>query len=171
MGTAELAIITTGAVGLGTPALSALFQARRESEAAARDQRAKDRDELRGLLDQTTAALHDRTERLTALESWMQRATFGLPKAKHAPKFEPDQRALLLTMEARLVIRRGRGDILVTALHEYLRLTDAALTEIDRRWNPDEEPFDYSDEQLADRALSYRQAFDHFVDRSKEVVA
>lgn len=169
MSTAGLAIVTTGVVGLGAPAISAYFQRLRDEDGAAQARHSKDLDELRRLLDEAAAVLHRWTQQLIGLEQWMQRSTFGLPNAKHAPRMELEDRALISTLEARLVIRRGRNDGLVTKLQAYLRLVDKALAEIDARWTGTD-PFDYDDEELAARAIDYRRAFDAFVDTSKEIV-
>jgi hypothetical protein len=170
MRAAGIAIVTTGVVGLGTPAISAYFQRLRDRDAARRERQSKDRDELRGLLDEATAAMHEWTEDLISLEHWMQLRTFGLPRSKRASELDPGKRADLATLEARLVIRRGRGDVLVSAFRDYIETTDAGKSEIDASWFQDE-PFDCSDDQLAERAECYRARFGVFVDKSREIVA
>ncbi len=168
MDTADLAILVTGAVGLGTPALSALFQSRRDEGAAARMRSGKDLDELRSLLDELTATMYTHTTSLVALEVWMRQSTFGLPHAKSSPRVQTT-RATLYTLNARLVIRRGRGDQLVKALGAYLKPTDDAIAEMDALW-PKNEPFDYADEQLEEHARLYWHAYEGFVDACKAEV-
>jgi hypothetical protein len=166
--TAEIAIVTTGAVGLGTPVLSAFFQLLRDKSAAKRDQRATDLNELRVLLDELTAVVYTHTTQLIELERWMQRSAFSLPNPEKAPETDPTRRELY-TLNARLVIRRGRHDQLVKRLGSYLKLTDEAVAEIGSLWSK-HEPFDYDDERLDARAHGYWAAYETFVDASKEVV-
>jgi hypothetical protein len=169
MTTAELAVLVSGAVGLGAPTISAAFQRSRDKDAVERDRETRDRDELRALLDETAAALHIRTEQLILLEQWMRASTLRLPKTDEHPEVEASTGPLLSTLEARLVIRRGRGDALVDAFTTYIELTDGALEEIDEGWAR-QEPFDFDDSQLEGRADRYRGAFEAFVDRAKETL-
>jgi hypothetical protein len=166
--TADLAILVTGAVGLGTPGLSALFQWRRDKGAAARARSDRDLDELRGLLDELTVTMHEHTTSLIALEGWMRRSTFGPPNAGTSPHVETT-RATLYTLNARIVIRRGRDDQLVEALAAYLKPTDDAIAEMDALW-PKNEPFDYTDKQLEERAHHYWHVYEGFVDACKAEV-
>jgi hypothetical protein len=166
--TADLAIIVTGVVGLGTPGLSALFQWRRDQGTAARVRSDKDLDELRGLLDELTATMYTHTMSLIALEAWMRQSTFGLSHAKSSPRVQTT-RATLYTLNARLVIRRGRDDQLLKALGVYLKTTDDAIAEMDALW-PKGEPFDYTDEQLEARARRYWHVYEGFVDACKAEV-
>jgi len=165
--TAEVAILTTGAVGLGTPAIAAFFQWLRDKGAAAREREAKDLDELRALLDELSAACYRHATKLISLEKWMQRSFLSLPNPTKAPNTTGTRRELY-TLNARLVIRRGRDDRLVKSLGNFLRRTDEAVKEIGDLWTANE-PFDYDDDQLDQRAHSYWEAYERFVDESKEI--
>jgi hypothetical protein len=163
--TAELAIVVTGAVGLGTPALSARFEAIREGRRAIRERVSKDLDELRSVLDELTAVMFEHTTALVAVERWMQRSTFGDTPSKPAPELRPSRKTLY-TLNARLWIRLGRDDPLVRSLGSYLELVDRAVAEIEALW-PKNEPFDYSDAQLDQRAGTYWAAYEAFVDAAQ----
>lgn len=169
MSTAELAVLVSGAVGLGAPAIAAYFQRGRDRGAARREREASDRQELRSLLDETTATLHARTKQLISLEKWMQASFLHRPRPASAPSVEQSDSPLIASLEARLVIRRGREDALVESFHSYLKVTDAALAEIGMLWD-EGEPFDYDDDDLERRADRYRDAFAAFLDRAKRVL-
>lgn len=64
MDTAQLAIITSGTVGLGAPSLTALFGWLREEQSAKRELIANDLDDLRTLLDGLLPLMFDHTNRL-----------------------------------------------------------------------------------------------------------
>jgi hypothetical protein len=167
MGTAEVAILTTGVVGLGAPAISAFFQGKRDKGIAKREQLSKDLDELRRLLDELSEACYRHTTQLVNLEIWMQRSFLSLPNAEHAPEIGSSRRELY-TLNARLVIRRGRDDDLVQVLGAYLKLTDDAVDEIGSLWET-HGPFDYDDEALRARAHKYWAAYEAFVDAAKAI--
>lgn len=168
MTTAELAILTTGVVGLGAPAIAAGAQWFLAGKTATRERRSRDLDELRELLDEITVVIHRHTKRVVAIEKWMQGSTFHLPHDEDAPDSRPTREKVEL-LDARLVIRRGRDDrVLVRALRKYLAVTDAALDQVERVWN-EQEPFDYDDDVLTARADKYWDAYKDFVDASKGV--
>ena len=168
METEQLAIVVTGAVGILAPAVAAGFGWLREKQQARRERVAKDLDDLRALLDELMPLMYDHTQQLIALESWLQRDTFGLPRAKAAPP-QGVLRRDLYALNARLVIRRGRDDVLVASLSAYLKVTDEALAEI-HALRERGEPFDYNDERLEQRAHSYWRAYEAFGDTCKSVV-
>lgn len=128
----------------------------------------KDTDELRALLDDLTAAMFEHTTNLIRRERWLMQSTLNLDPPKIAPDVLPTRRTLY-TLNARLVIRRGRDDSLVESLGRYLKVTDDTIAEMNALDYP--EPYDYSDEQLEQRAHSYWQAYEAFVDGSKIVAA
>jgi hypothetical protein len=168
MGTPELAILTTGIVGLGAPSIAAFFQWLRDKGGAERERWSKDREELRTLVDELCAATYQHTLLLTSLEAWMHRSFLGLPNEKTGPSTGATRRELY-TLNARLVVRRGREDDLVRILGAYLKLTDEAIKEIGDLWMANE-PFDYGDEQLAVRAHEYWAAHEAFIDASKRLL-
>ncbi len=169
MTTAEVAIVVSGAVAIGTTGFTAFFQWLREKSAAARERTGKDLDELRSLLDELTAAMHRHTTQLIALEHYLdlRDMTPGGARGK-VPSVHPTQR-ILYTLHARLVIRLGRGHWLVKRFDEYLDLTNGAMGEIDTLFKSGE-PFAYEDVQLQERARSYWRAFGTFVDGSQALV-
>lgn len=169
MTTAEIAIVTTGAVGLASPAIAAGAQLLLADRTAQRERLSKDLDELRGLLDETTLALHRHTTDVVALEKWMQEFAFGLRRRTEEAPWTDATRQELYLLNARLIIRRGRNDEwLVRKLRECLELTDHAVEEIGSLWAA-QEPFDYGDEQLQARANGYWSAYNDFVDVCKEI--
>lgn len=169
MGTAELAILVSGTVGLGAPTISALFQKSRDKGVAQRERAARDRDELRALLDEIAAALDARTEQLVESEQWMRESFLHRSKSDEAPDVEPSKGTHLSTLKARLVIRRGRRDTLTAAFEAYIDTTDQALEEIGSMWR-NHEPFDFDDARLDERAARYRRALEVFLDRAKAIL-
>jgi hypothetical protein len=166
--TAELAIIVTGTVGLGAPALAAFFGWLREKQHAKRERVAKDLDDLRALLDELLPTMFDHTNRLLALEGWMRDQTIRRDREDPAPS-TADTRRQMYASNARLVIRRGRDDVLVTSLGRYLKVTDEAKAELDTIY-AENDVFDLSDEELEQRAHVYWQAYEDFGDTCKSVV-
>jgi len=164
-----LAIIVTGAVGLGAPAIAQTFERFREKDRRKSARAEKTADELRGLLDALTGTMFEHTQLLVTLESWMRDSTIrpsGESPTGPGPDTRPTRRELY-TLNGRLAIRRGRDDGLVKALGDYLKPTDEAIAEIERLW-AHHEPFDCDDDALKDRASLYRQRYEDFVDAAKK---
>ena len=55
----------------------------------------------------------------------------------------------------------------MVVLGHYLKLTDDAIAEINRLDWVRNEPFDYTDKQLEERAHTYWQRYEAFVDAAK----
>jgi hypothetical protein len=163
--TAELAIVVTGTVGLGSPAIAHAFELireRRRREGALAEKKA---DEMRSLLDSLTGTMFEHTGQLITLELWMSDSAMSrFSNNRPAPAVRSTRRELY-TLNGRLVIRRGRQDELVTALRDYLRPTDEALAEIDASWEKAE--FFYTEKELNERASLYWQKYEDFVDTAK----
>lgn len=121
--TAELAIVVTGAVGLGSPAISSYFESRREQRRFENDRATRDVDELRLLLDRAAQQLQDAgIERGGAYVAFM---TQG-PKIKQdenaneaVAKFVGELRKLSLIQE-QLAIRVGKERDVYRHFHDAL---------------------------------------------------
>lgn len=169
MDTAQLAIVVSGAVGLGAPSITALFTHLRENRQAGREQAAKNLDDLRELLDDLLPMMFTHTSVLIRHELWMRDRTVTPSDPGPAPPPLDDSRRQLYTANVRLIIRRGREDRLTRALRQYLRLVDEGQAEIGKVWDTND-VFDQSDEQLAHRSSTYWDAYEAFADECTEVV-
>ena len=168
--TQTAAVVVAGVVGFGVPALNVYAERLR----AQRGRDATEFDELRALLDDLTAAMFEHTERLVELEYRYQATSTTGTLVKGALGETRDavsaSRRRLYALNARLNIRRGRRDVLVTALGKYLEAVDRAMAGVDDMQLAGE-PFDVSFQQLAERASVYWGAYESFIDRCHGVVA
>lgn len=165
--TAQLAIVVSGVVGIGSPIVAGVVGRANESQKTRRERAAHDVDDLREVLDGLLPVMFDHTNRVISLERSMQASAFGLLREEPAPETRASRRELYAA-NARLVVRRGRDDRLVRSLGDYLRVTDEAVAEIDQLWDA-HEPFGYDDAQLGRRARSYWDAYEAFADMSTAV--
>jgi hypothetical protein len=166
--TEQLAIVVTGAVGLGAPSLAALFGWLREKQHAQRERVEKDLDDLRDLLDQLLPLMFEHTQRLLAFERWVRDATTRRSHADAAPNLIETRRTLY-AYNARLVIRLGRDHRLVTVLGHYLKDVDEAWSHVGQI-HEEHDVFDADDAELAKRARLYWFTYEGVVDAAKAVV-